>query len=141
MPTYRYDCPEHGSFDRWFSIHEDHPTASCAACGAPSLKVVVSPAISVSATPSKAAEAHEIIAREAGWDRDMPAYKRLRNEGLQPPHIAGCAELEAKADYRTEIEMGRRLPKDAAWVGSEIASEMTGQAVGEMIRGGSHATT
>lgn len=33
-------------------------------------------------------------ARDARWARDMPAYKRLRRDGLQPPTIDGSARLE-----------------------------------------------
>lgn len=60
------------------------------------------------ATPTKAS-AQETIAteeRQKRWDRDMPAYARLRAEGLQPPQIDGSAELEAKARSKTEVEMG-----------------------------------
>lgn len=40
------------------------------------------------------------------WAKDMPAYRRLREDGLQPPRIDGCAELEAKASEKTQVEMG-----------------------------------
>jgi len=32
---------------------------------------------------------------ERRWDTDMPAYARLRNDGIQPRHIDGSAQLEA----------------------------------------------
>jgi hypothetical protein len=43
---------------------------------------------------------------EAQWHRDMPAYQRLRRNGLQPPQINGSAKLEATANSQLEIEMG-----------------------------------
>lgn len=49
------------------------------------------------------------------WVRDMHAYKRLRDQGLQPKHIDGSAKLEARATDRLEVEMGLSLegsPKD-----------------------------
>jgi len=49
--------------------------------------------------------------REARWAVDMPAYKRLREQGLQPPRIDGCAKLEAQADTRFEVESGRAYPE------------------------------
>jgi len=39
----------------------------------------------------------------------MPAYKALRAQGLQPPHIDGSAELMAKAETRFEVESGQVL--------------------------------
>lgn len=38
---------------------------------------------------------------------DMPAYARLRRQGLQPPHIAGSAALERHAAEPWEVQMGR----------------------------------
>lgn len=46
-------------------------------------------------------------ATERRWGRDMPAYYRMRMQGLQPPQIDGSARLEAKAADRFEIEYGR----------------------------------
>jgi hypothetical protein len=38
---------------------------------------------------------------------DREAYRRLRQNGLQPPRIAGSAELERHAETRFEVETGR----------------------------------
>ena len=38
------------------------------------------------------------------WDKDMPAYKRLRKNGLQPERIDGCAALEARAETAAQVE-------------------------------------
>lgn len=50
-------------------------------------------------------------AMEARWEKDMPAYHRLRRNGLQPPHIDGCAQLEGRAGSQMEIEMGHLIDK------------------------------
>lgn len=49
-----------------------------------------------SATPSRRGgdAAARANAREAGWNADMPAYKRLRRDGIQPPSVDGAAKLE-----------------------------------------------
>lgn len=39
-------------------------------------------------------------------EKDRDAYKRLRKEGLQPPHIDGCAKLEQEAVTRDDITTG-----------------------------------
>lgn len=36
----------------------------------------------------------------------MPAYKRLREDGLQPPRIDGSAILESQAEHHLQVEMG-----------------------------------
>ena len=43
---------------------------------------------------------------EKGWQKDIPAYKRLVADGLQPARVDGCAEIEAQAKTKTEVEEG-----------------------------------
>jgi hypothetical protein len=43
---------------------------------------------------------------ERNWQKDMPAYKRLRKEGLQPKRIDGAAEVEKKAETKFQVETG-----------------------------------
>lgn len=51
--------------------------------------------IAPSATPTRGdGNAATVNAREQRWNRDMPAYKRLRRDGLQPDHIDGAARIE-----------------------------------------------
>ena len=45
--------------------------------------------------------------RARNWDKDMPAYKRLRQNGLQPKSIDGAARLESTA--RTEAQVESRV--------------------------------
>ena len=47
--------------------------------------------------------------------KDMDAYKRIRKQGLQPKTIDGCAELEAKANNRLEVEMGHLFSTKEDW--------------------------
>lgn len=48
--------------------------------------------------------------RESRWEKDMPAYRRLRNQGYQPPHIDGSHALERDATTKFEIESGKAFP-------------------------------
>jgi len=59
--------------------------------------------------PTRRPGAESVEAREKRWNKDMPAYKALRAQGLQPPHIDGSAELMAKAETRFEVESGQVL--------------------------------
>jgi hypothetical protein len=86
-------------------IHQTtHPefVEGCFLCKASTISVAPS------ATPSRngGQEAATVNAREARWDKDMPAYKELRRQGLQPRQIDGAHELTGRAKDRMEVEMG-----------------------------------
>lgn len=44
--------------------------------------------------------------KDRNLSNDMDAYKRLRRQGLQPPRIDGCRDLEKQAVTRDEIQTG-----------------------------------
>lgn len=48
----------------------------------------------------------QINKTERGWNKDMPAYKRLRANGLQPKKIDGAAEVEKRAQEAWQVETG-----------------------------------
>jgi hypothetical protein len=85
---------------------ETHPSLDVPGCFGCKVATV---AVAASATPTRSAgasNAARINATEARWDRDMPAYKRLVQSGVQPAQIDGCAHLEATATERHQIEGG-----------------------------------
>jgi hypothetical protein len=62
--------------------------------------------VAPSAMPTRSGAAGE----KKAWDKlekDRDAYKRLRDDGLQPSGIRDSAELEKTAETRMEIEAGR----------------------------------
>ena len=64
-------------------------------CACPSYRDhLLSISVSASAMPSRKPEAAAKNVREAQWERDMPAYKRLRKNGIQPTRIEGSADIE-----------------------------------------------
>lgn len=60
----------------------------------------------MNSTTSRGSEVAKINKTERQWNVDMPAYKRLRREGLQPKRIDGAAEVEKKAEHRFQVETG-----------------------------------
>jgi hypothetical protein len=97
-----------------------HPdlVEGCYACKLSTINI----APSVAATTAGGAEAATVSAREARWSRDMPAYARLRADGIQPKGIDGSARLEATATERVEVEMGRVFgPRHKAKVREGVA--------------------
>lgn len=57
-----------------------------------------------SAMPSRAPGAVLDGGRESRWEKDIPAYRRLRKDGLQPKKVDGCAAVEQKAESRVDVE-------------------------------------
>ena len=45
--------------------------------------------------------------KDAQWDRDMHAYKRLRRDGVQPAHIDGSHKIEATAETLADVNPRR----------------------------------
>lgn len=86
---------------------ETHPTLDVPGCFGCKVAHFSVPA---SATPTRRAGASHaawVNATENRWHKDMAAYKRLVQDGVQPPKIDGCADLEKKAESRAEVELGR----------------------------------
>lgn len=62
---------------------------------------------------------------EKGWQKDLPAYKTLVKDGLQPDTVDGAHELMMRAETKTEIEEGTiHTPEERK--ASEAASELIG---------------
>lgn len=57
-------------------------------------------------TTTRGQRVAEVNQTEKNWNKDMPAYKRLRQEGLQPKSIDGSAEIEKKAKHEWQVETG-----------------------------------
>jgi len=57
--------------------------------------------------------------------KDLPAYQRLRRNGLQPPTTRNCHELEQRAESQLEVQMGKLIdPKLLRSHQNEIAEGM-----------------
>jgi hypothetical protein len=85
------------------NTHPD-PVPGCWACEHPP------PNVAASAMPSRSPDAVAISERERRWKRDMPAYARMRRDGVQPRSIDGAAHIETHASDRVEVESGTILP-------------------------------
>ena len=83
--------------------------------------------------PTRHPGADAVEAREKRWAKDMPAYKRLRQQGLQPKGIDGAAKIEAKAETRFEVESGQILEGQAKKIETAVSAieSLTGKSVYE----------
>jgi len=120
MPTYRYLCPKCNTIELHRSIY-DVPLVRCPFCSSGVIQVLTPPNIAAAATPNKSGSVNLINQTEARWDKDMPAYKRLRADGIQPSRIDGAAQIESQAETRFEVESGSLHPGGAKQIESEIA--------------------
>lgn len=62
--------------------------------------------VSAAALPTrgKGSEVLSTKVREKRWERDIPAYTRLRKEGLTPPQIDGSALRERIGEDKYDME-------------------------------------
>lgn len=60
--------------------------------------------LSATCTPTRSGRVLQQMDSDKRFAKDGPAYKRLRKEGLQPERIDGCAEIEAKAETKAQVE-------------------------------------
>lgn len=83
-------------------VHPNLDVEGCFGCKVAGLS------IAASATPSRkgGARAAEINQKDKVLEKDLDAYKRLRQEGLQPQAIDGSAEVEKRANYAWQVETG-----------------------------------
>lgn len=59
---------------------------------------------SSNSTTTRGSKVAEINSTEKNWNKDLPAYKRLRDNGLQPKSVDGAADLERTARSAAEVE-------------------------------------
>jgi len=64
-------------------------------------------------------------------DKDAAAYKRLRQDGLQPKTVKGAASMEARANSRWEVETGQRV--GSARIGERLDAVQSAVTSGETI--------
>jgi len=60
----------------------------------------------VNTTTTRGTKVAETNTTERNWNKDMPAYKRLRADGLQPKRIDGAANVEKRAQEGWQVETG-----------------------------------
>jgi hypothetical protein len=57
-------------------------------------------------TTTRGKDVDAINQTERNWNKDMPAYKRLRANGLQPKQIDGSADVEKRATEGWQVQTG-----------------------------------
>lgn len=81
-------------------VHPDLNVEGCFGCKVAGVRM------GMNTTTTRGQRVAEINQTERGWQKDMPAYKRLRQNGLQPKSIDGSAEIEKKAKHEWQVETG-----------------------------------
>jgi hypothetical protein len=89
--------------------HRTHPefVEGCFACK------ITGVGFGAAAMPTRKPQVIRTDQRQKQWDRDMPEYKALREQGYQPKNIDGCDELAAKAQGGYEINGIPKLAEQA----------------------------
>ena len=109
MPRYDYRCKVCGEVEETVHGFDEDPEMHCLECGALMGRMMGMPYVSPSAVPSRNNVIDLAATKQAEKDKvaDMDAYKRLRQNGVQPPSINGAARLEAKAEEKHEVNSGK----------------------------------
>jgi len=85
-------------------IHQQtHPSLDVEGCFACRVSGV---RMGMNTTTTRGMAVDGINKTERSWQKDMPAYKRLRENGLQPKSIDGAANVEKKAEHSWQVETG-----------------------------------
>jgi predicted nucleic acid-binding Zn ribbon protein len=108
MAQYAYRCAQCGTEDdQEFPIGTARRVQQCACGGV--LRLVIGAGVNISHAGfvAKGSRVREVDNREKGWDRDMPAYKRMRRRGMQPPGIDGASQLEDRVNDNLDLELTR----------------------------------
>jgi hypothetical protein len=82
------------------NVHPGLDVEGCFACRVSGVRM------GANSTTSRGSQVEATNKVERGWQKDMPAYKRMRKEGLQPKRIDGAAEVEKKAEHKWQVETG-----------------------------------
>jgi hypothetical protein len=80
---------------------ETHPNLDVEGCFGCRVSLVH---VGPNSTTTRGAAVSQTEQKARGWDKDMPAYRRLRKQGYQPRGIDGSARLEATATSAAQIE-------------------------------------
>jgi putative FmdB family regulatory protein len=106
MPRYDYKCDNCRTITEVIQSFVDDALTICAVCNGPISKYYGNINFAPSAMPTRNSDAATRNAHEKQLEKDLPAYARLRKEGMQPKSTVGAAELEARAESRFEVEYG-----------------------------------
>lgn len=68
--------------------------------------------VGAAAMPTRKAHIVREEVKERRLSDDLPAYKRLRRNGVQPKGIDGSAVLEKRAEDQFDVELGHIVPKE-----------------------------
>lgn len=134
MAVYEYEC-YCGLTEREFPLGEARPTIRCEH-GHLARRHYSMPQIAPSALEHKGAQARTKNMVDREWDKDRPAYKRMRDRGLHPKHIRGSAALEDKVDSDTDITFGHLYGHDDGAQRVREAVEMVSETNREYERKG-----
>ena len=81
-------------------VHPSLDVEGCFGCKVAGVRMATN------STTTRGKRVSEVNQTERNWNKDMPAYKRLRADGLQPRKIDGAAEVEKKANEKWQVETG-----------------------------------
>lgn len=110
MPRYDYICQAEQRIFEVVQSFSDDSLTKCE-CGGDVFKYYGNINFSPSAMPTRNSDVALRNSHEKQLEKDLPAYARLRSEGMQPKSTVGAAEIESRANSRYEVESGTIVDK------------------------------
>lgn len=112
MPTYLYECESEGRFEIYQPITSQTLTV-CPDCQSPVKKIFTTVMLGAGTGDTRKGSKRDAeFSRkfEAGLEKDRPAYKSMKDQGLKPAKMVGAHRLMTESKHQLEIETGRKIP-------------------------------
>lgn len=135
MPMYVYACPScTQQVEEFHPIGEAPGAIACGLCASVApLRIGYGVNISATALETKGVEVRAVDEREDRWHADMPAYKRMRKQGMQPTQIDGAAAIENKVGDQFDINYhhlyDQGVTRERVKEGAEQAEQIMAEGV------------
>ena len=88
MPTFEFNCPRHGAFDKYLSFSDGVPPSEVCWCGMRSLRVFTAPAAALVRGGTGAGRGHLPARKESAWNEKASDLQR-------DPYTQAKAQLES----------------------------------------------
>lgn len=113
MPTYAFRCGScRTETDLTFDIGTAPRLVTCETerCGG-TMQLLIGHGVQIapSALESKGAAVRHILTKDDALESDMPAYKRMRQRGIQPRQIDGARFVENEVNDNFDVTYKQRL--------------------------------
>lgn len=111
MPTYIYQCEPEGKTFEVYQERSEEALTVCPECKGKCYKRYDSILYGTNSTTTAGLNPGGSAKMEAQIEKDRPAYKAMKEQGLRPGKMIGAHKLMTEARTSFEIESGKLMPQ------------------------------